>query len=125
MTTNNKHTLLYIDDEPINLILFATSFNKSFNVLTGNSGTEGLELLNNNSDISIVVTDMKMPEMNGIEFVKKAKDEFQNIIFFILTGFDLTKEISEALNSGLINKYFKKPFDYTEIEASIQEAIKG
>ena len=124
MTENNKPTMLYVDDEPINLVLFATSFNKSFNVITAESGNEGLELLKSNPSISIVISDMKMPEMSGIEFIKKAKNEFQNIAFFILTGFDLTNEISEALNSGLIYEYFKKPFDYKEIEMSIQNAIK-
>ncbi len=124
MTENNKPTMLYVDDEPINLVLFATSFNKSFNVITAESGNEGLELLKSNPSISIVISDMKMPEMSGIEFIKKAKNEFQNIAFFILTGFDLTNEISEALNSGLIYEYFKKPFDYKEIEISIKNAIK-
>ena len=67
---------------------------------------------------------MKMPGMNGIEFIRTAKHDFPDTSFFILTGYDITDEILEALNGKLISKYFRKPFNLEEIEAAIQEAIK-
>ena len=120
--SENK-TILYVDDEQTNLMLFKINFQKKFKVLTGLSGFEGLEILRQNPEISVVISDMKMPGMNGIEFIKKAKVEFPNVIFYILTGFDITPEIEEALKCNLIHKYYSKPFKISEIEEAIHQAI--
>jgi len=124
MAANTKPTVLYVDDEEINLMLFSASFDNIYTVITANSGKEALEKLNINLEIVVVVSDMKMPEMNGIEFIKIAKERYENIAFFILTGYAKNKEIVKALNSGLIIKYFGKPFDIKEIGDSIQEALE-
>lgn len=117
-------TLLYVDDEPINLTVFELNFRKKFKVIVAESGEEGLVKLEGNKDIIVVISDMKMPGMNGIEFIKKAKVDFLNIAYFILTGFDITNEISEALNDNLIQKYFRKPFNVNEISDAIEKAIE-
>lgn len=116
-------TLLYVDDEPINLRLFAINFKNKFHVLSAGSGFEGLSLLKSSPETRIVISDMKMPGMNGIEFIKKVKKEFPEILCFILTGFDITEDIADALNERIILKYFRKPFNIKEIELSIQEAL--
>ena len=120
---NDKKTILYVDDEPINLKLFALNFKNKFVVLTAESGTEGYELLKKNPHTAVVISDMKMPGMNGIEFIKLAKKEFPEISYFILTGFDITEEIADALNERLIHKYFRKPFNMKEIESAITEIL--
>ena len=99
-------TILYVDDEPINIMLFTVNFKSKFDVITGRSGLEGLDLLRSNPGISTVISDMKMPGMNGLEFIKLAKQEFPNISFYILTGYDITAEMQGALQSNLIRKYF-------------------
>ena len=116
-------TILYVDDEPLNLMLFKANFKNKFNILTAESGLQGLEQLKSNPETVVVISDMKMPGMNGIEFIRIAKMDFPNVSFFILTGFDITDEISEALNENLIHKYFRKPFNLKEIEDAINEAI--
>ena len=121
---NEKQTILYVDDEEINLVVFEANFIGKFNVITADSGFEGIKILENKPDIPIVISDMKMPGMNGIEFIKTAKKQFPNIVYFILTGFDITDEISSALDDKLINDYFKKPFNGQEIEASINAAFE-
>jgi len=118
-----KITVLYVDDEPINLKIFELSFKNRFIIHTAISGFEGMGILKSNSDISVVVSDMRMPKMDGLEFIAMAKREFPNIIFFILTGYDITEQIADALNNKLINKYFRKPFNFKEIESSIVEAL--
>ncbi len=115
--------ILYVDDELLNLELFALVFKKKFNVITADSGPEGLEKLKQNEDVCIVISDMRMPGMNGIEFINHAKKEYNNIVYFILTGFEITEEIADALNQKLINKYFKKPFNSKEIESTINEVL--
>lgn len=121
--TDKKITILYVDDEPINLSLFQYNLKNTFEVLTAESGAEGLELLKENPHIRIVISDMKMPGMSGIDFIKLAKKDFPDIQYFILTGFDITVEIADALNERLILKYFRKPFNMKEIKASLLEIL--
>jgi len=120
---NPKIKILYIDDEEINIMMFKINFSKKYEVFTGLSGNDGLALLAENQDIRIVISDMKMPNMNGIEFITKAKGLYADKKYFILTGFDITKEIQHALETKLILKYFRKPFNMKEIEAAINEII--
>ena len=115
--------ILYVDDEDLNLRLFEINFNRSYDVLLGTNGFEGLELLEKYPDVHIVISDMKMPGMNGIEFIKEAKRRFPDKKFYILTGFEITSEINEALETGLILKYFRKPFNIKEIKSTIDKVI--
>jgi two-component system, response regulator, stage 0 sporulation protein F len=115
--------ILYVDDEPINLMLFERIFAKKYHILTGESGFVGMEILANNPDIRIVISDMRMPHMDGLEFIQKAKESFPHIIFFILTGFGITETIMEALDVKLIDRYFQKPFQMDEINNAISTAI--
>lgn len=120
---NMKTKILYVDDEPINLQLFKINFDKKYEVFVADDGFQGLELLNNELDILVVISDMKMPKMNGVEFIKKAKEQFPDKKFYILTGYEINSEIQDALNSGLILRYFSKPFNIKEIEKTISDAI--
>ena len=120
---NNLPTILFVDDEPINLMLFKVNFKKRFNVVTADSALNGMNQLKENAEIKVVISDMKMPNMDGIDFILMAKREFPNLPFFILTGFDITEEISAALDEKLIYKYFRKPFNINEIEFAINECI--
>lgn len=117
-------SILYVDDEPINLMLFERIFYKRYNVLTVESGFKGLEVLKEKPDIEMIISDMKMPHMNGIEFITRAKALYPDIQYYILTGYEITNQIQEALDNGLILKYFRKPFDITEIEKTIEENFK-
>jgi YesN/AraC family two-component response regulator len=74
-------------------------------------------------NIEIVISDMKMPIMTGVEFIKKAKYKYPNIKFYILSGYDITDEIQEALDSKLILKYFRKPFNFNEFDDAIKTAL--
>ncbi|MCF6361212.1 MAG: response regulator [Cyclobacteriaceae bacterium] len=117
--------ILYVDDEESNLFIFEKMFERNYRVLTALSGSEGLAKLEGHSnEIIVVISDMRMPLMNGVEFIKKAKSIYANIAYFILTGFDFNDEIEEALNTQLIHKFFTKPFEMQEIELAIAEAIK-
>jgi two-component system response regulator (stage 0 sporulation protein F) len=120
---DERHKILYVDDELINLQLFKINFSKKYEVSIAESGIKGLEILAGSPDIKVVVSDMKMPNMNGIEFIRKAKERHPNIKFYILTGFEITKEIQEAINSKLIIKYYMKPFNMNELDTAIIEAI--
>lgn len=122
---NQNVTILCVDDEPINLKLFELNFKKKYRIVTALSGMEGLTKLEEDADIIVVVSDMKMPRMNGIEFIREARQKHPHVIYFILTGFSITPEISEALQENIIHKYFSKPLDPKLMEKAIDEAIQS
>lgn len=122
---NKKINILYVDDETINIQLFSMLFENKYNIVTAMSGNEGLEKLKTNNTFSLVISDMKMPGMNGIEFIKKAREKYKNITYFILTGFEITEEITDALKQKIIYTYFKKPFTPIEIESKINEVLNN
>lgn len=117
-------TILYVDDEDVNLFLFERTFESTYKVITAKSGNEGIKKLHDHKDeIIVVISDMRMPEMNGIEFITKAKSKFSNIAYFILTGFAQNDEIDVALKTGLIRKFFTKPYELSEIKDAISESV--
>jgi two-component system response regulator (stage 0 sporulation protein F) len=118
-----KKNLLYVDDEQINLMLFQQAFKDEYDITTAISGNEGLDILRLHPEIEIVISDMKMPKMNGIEFITLAKSEFKVKLFIILTGFDITNEIETALKSKLICEYFSKPFKKKDIVTAINQIL--
>lgn len=116
---SNKPTILYLDDEEVNLFIFKSNFDDKFNVITSSTPAEALEQIGSEVQIGAVISDMRMPGMNGVEFITKASQAHPNIPYYILTAFDDNEEINQAVDSGLIEECFKKPFDKDLIESSI------
>lgn len=105
---NERRRILYVDDEEINLELFKLSFRNYFDIVTAKSAKEGLEILKE-QQIPLVVTDYKMPEMNGINFIEEIKREDPDIICLIVTGFvDVVISGKEDLIFDMILKPWKK-----------------
>ncbi|MBU2885547.1 response regulator [Gilvimarinus agarilyticus] len=124
MADKKDITVLYVDDEELNLFLFEKSFESIYDVVTALSGVEGLQKLEAHHDkIIVVISDMRMPNMNGIRFITQAKEKFKNIAYFILTAFDYNEEIEKALDEKLIHRFFTKPFDIAEIQEAVEEAL--
>ena len=123
---DKKVTILYVDDEEVNLFLFRKSFQGKYSILTATSGGDGLEVLKDHGDeIIVVISDMRMPVMTGVEFINKAKQLHSNIVYFILTGFEYNDEIDQALHSNLIQKFFTKPFNFNEIDEAISLVVNN
>ena len=120
---NEKIKILYIDDEKTNLELFEYNFSDKYEVITECCGSKGLECLQKYPDIKIVISDMKMPNMSGLEFIAIATKIYTDKKYYILTGYDITEEIKAALESNLILGYFRKPFNIDEIENVISKVI--
>ena len=121
--TNQKIKILYIDDEPVNLLLFERMFEGFYDVITAESGSQGVLILEKSSDIQVVISDMKMPIMNGLEFITKVRPMYPDIHYYLLSGYELTPEIQNSLSDGLILKYFQKPFLTEEIDNVIKETL--
>lgn len=123
---NLKHTdqILYVDDEQENLTVFKYTFNKYYKVHTALSAKEGVEILRNN-DIQIIITDQRMPEVTGIEFLESIITEFPDTIRIILTGFSDIEAVINAINKGKVYKYIKKPWDNNDFKITIDNALEA
>lgn len=118
-----KPTILYVDDDQFNITLFEFNFKSEFDILNATSGTEALELINSHSEINAVVSDVRMPEMDGIELITKIKGVRSEIPCFLLTGYGGAQEVIDAIDQKLIVGYFSKPFDKDNIITTLKSTI--
>jgi len=115
--------VLYVDDEIINVQLFKMMFRNTFEVATAGSGAEGLQILQNDSRINVVISDWKMPEMDGVEFILKVKEMKPDMCCFMLSSYLVFQELQPMIDEGIIKYYFQKPFDKVLIPAKIKEFL--
>ncbi len=120
-----KYKILYIDDELRSLSSFERVFRKPFDVLTAPSAEEGLNILNNHHhEIGIIISDQRMPEQTGVEFLEKARRKYPKIIRILATAYEDIQPIIDAVNSGSIYKYITKPWDADELEMTLKRALE-
>ena len=116
-----KFSILYVDDELQNLISFKATFRREYEIYTATSGVEGMEILRK-KQIHLIITDQRMPEMTGVQFLEKTIPEFPDCIRMVLTGFSDMEAIIDVINTGQIFRYITKPWDETELRMTIENA---
>jgi len=113
--------ILYVDDEEQNLISFKAALRRQYTIFTARSAKEGIEVLRN-EDIQLIITDQRMPEMTGVEFLEKILPEHPDAIRMVLTGYSDVEAIINAINSGRVFRYITKPWDHNELTNAIENA---
>ncbi len=119
-----KPKMLVVDDEPDNLDLLYRTFRRDFNVLRAESGLLALGILAEEGEVAVIISDQRMPEMKGTEFLSKTVPEFPDTMRIILTGFTDVEDLVEAINSGQVYKYITKPWDPNELKGVVQRAAE-
>ncbi len=119
-----KPKMLVVDDEPDNLDLLYRTFRRDFNVLRAESGVQALSMLSTEGEVAVIISDQRMPEMKGTEFLSKTVPQFPDTVRIILTGFTDVEDLVEAINSGQVYKYITKPWDPNELKAVVQRAAE-
>ncbi|MEJ1930745.1 response regulator, partial [Nostoc sp. NIES-2111] len=115
---------LVVDDEPDNLDLLYRTFRRDFQVLKADSGINALEILATEGEVAVIISDQRMPEMKGTEFLSKTVPQFPDTVRIILTGFTDIEDLVEAINAGQVYKYITKPWDPSELKAVVQRAAE-
>ena len=105
---NDKTKVLYVDDEFLNLSSFEILFKNKFTVFIASNGIKGLEIFENNN-INIVISDQKMPQMTGIEFLEKVYEKNNNTLRIIHSGFIDSCEIQNAIENNIAQFCLDKP----------------
>ena len=118
-----KPTILYVDDDQFNITLFEFNFKNEFEILNATSGSEALQLIKDHDEIKAIVSDVRMPEMDGIEFIGKVKETKEDLPCFLLTGYGGAQEVVDAIDQNLIVGYFSKPFDKENIITTLKSTI--
>jgi signal transduction histidine kinase len=117
-----KYTLLYVDDEESNLRIFRDTFRRDFNVFTALSAKEGIEILDNNK-IDLVLSDQRMPEMTGVEFLKYSLEQHPGLHRILITGYSDMDAIGKAINHAHVFQYVQKPWNKDNLLAIINNAL--
>lgn len=119
----SKPKILIVDDEENILSSLKRLFRKEpYQILTAPSGEEGLEILGDHP-VDLIISDLKMPQMNGIEFLKRAREKNSVPLRIILTGHADLKSIIQAIDQGEIYRFLLKPWDDEELKMTIRQAL--
>lgn len=119
----DKYHILYVDDEEHNLTSFRAAFRKHYFIHTALNAREGLRVLQEHP-IHLIVTDQRMPEMTGVQFLEAVIPEYPDPIRMILTGFSDIEAIIKAINTGRVFRYITKPWDETELKMTLDSALE-
>ena len=119
-----ERTLLLVDDEEdISAALTRLLRRDGYRILRATSGDEGLEVLAQH-EVGVVISDQRMPEMSGVEFLTKVKELYPNTIRIVLSGYADLDSVMDAINRGAIYKFFAKPWDNEALRAEVLEAFR-
>ncbi|MBD2607159.1 response regulator [Scytonema hofmannii FACHB-248] len=121
--SNSKPKILVVDDEPDNLDLLYRTFYRDYKVLKASSGPAALELLQQEGEVSVIISDQRMPMMSGTEFLSLTATQYPDIIRIILTGYTDVEDLVEAINAGKVFKYVTKPWEAEELKAVVRQAL--
>jgi response regulator RpfG family c-di-GMP phosphodiesterase len=117
-------TLLLVDDEENILHSLKRILRKeAFNILTCNSAAEAFELLASHN-VQVIVSDQRMPEMSGTEFLSQVKDMYPDTVRLVLSGYTDLRSVTDAINHGAIYKFITKPWQDDDLREEILSAFR-
>lgn len=119
--SEEKIVILYVDDEENNLVSFKANFRLKYQIHIALSGDEALKILAK-KNIDIVITDQRMPNMTGVEFLEIVIDKFPEPMRLLLTGYTDMTAVIDAVNKGKIFHYLTKPWNEAEMDKTIANA---
>ncbi|MBE9005736.1 SpoIIE family protein phosphatase [Fortiea sp. LEGE XX443] len=121
-TEVEKLKLMIVDDELDNLDLLYRTFRRDFQVFKANHALSALEILDKEGEMAVIISDQRMPEMNGTEFLSRTVDRFPDTIRILLTGFTDVEDLVDAINSGQVFKYITKPWNPERLKVLVEQA---
>jgi response regulator RpfG family c-di-GMP phosphodiesterase len=115
--------ILFVDDEANILSSLKRLFRPlGYQIYTAESGANGLEIMQQHT-IDLVVSDMRMPEMNGAQFLEKVREKWPDTVRILLTGYAEISSTIDAINKGQIYRYVSKPWEDNDITLTIKHAL--
>src|SRR5271155_4440877 len=115
-----KHTVLVVDDEPDVVKSVQDLLRLDYRVLGATRASDAMELMRR-EEIHLVMTDQRMPEMTGVEFLRKVRGEYPEAVRLLFTGYADIRAVIDAINQGNVYRYITKPWDPEELQSLIRE----
>ena len=125
MNLAKKPKLLVVDDEQDNLDLLYRTFRREFIVFRADSGNQALEILAKEGEMAAIISDQRMPEMKGTEFLSRTVLDFPDTMRIVLTGYTDINDLIEAINSGQVHKYITKPWEPNQLKSIVGQATQS
>ncbi len=119
----DKYNILLVDDEEDNLALLYRTLRGSYNLERTTSPLKALEILDE-KDFELVISDHKMPEMDGVEFLKRVQISHPSTMRILLTAYSDANILIDAINYAKIYRYVKKPFNPDELQLIVSAALE-
>lgn len=116
--------VLFVDDEENVLNALKRQFRKNYKVSTANCGAAALQSIQNEGPFDVIVTDMQMPEMNGVQFLERAQKLAPDSVRLMLTGNADQKTAVDAVNKGNVFSFYTKPCTAELMAQALQKAVK-
>ncbi|MDB4952491.1 MAG: Two component response regulator [Myxococcales bacterium] len=123
-TTKPSGLVLYVDDERGNRVVFEQSLKTEFNIICASDPETALDIMAKN-DVAVLVTDMRMPTMNGEELLRIVKERSPQTIRMVITAYADVDPIIRAINEGLAVRYIIKPWIRTELVQVLRWATEA
>lgn len=123
MKPESKHSILCVDDEADNVDALERLFRRKLQVFKATSAAQGLELLAKHP-VTVIISDQRMPQMTGVEFLQESLKTHPNAIRILLTGYTDIDSVIAAINSGQIYRYVTKPWDPVDLANAVDRAIE-
>lgn len=118
------YTVLCVDDEPNILSSLRRLFRPcGYRVLVAEGGAQGLEILRSDS-VDLVISDMRMPHMDGAQFLKAVREGWPDVVRILLTGYADIASTIEAVNQGQIYRYVSKPWTDEDMVLTVRQALE-
>jgi len=123
MTTESRPRILVVDDEEAILETMMFTFEDDYEVFTSTDARRALDLLDQHAPIAAVLTDQRMPNMSGVEFVTEVWKRHPATVRMILTGFSDMEAIIQAINDGHVYAYVTKPWEPDQLKQLMKRAV--
>jgi PAS domain S-box-containing protein len=124
MHSLQKTKLLIVDDEADNLDLLQRIFHREYLIFRAKNGFEALAILEQETDIGVIVSDQRMPMMSGTELLSQVAEIYPDTLRIILTAHTDVRDLVEAINQSKVFKYITKPYQVKDLVQVVQQATE-
>jgi response regulator RpfG family c-di-GMP phosphodiesterase len=119
-----KPRILFVDDDPNILAAFSRQLRARFDIDTALGGEEGLSAVDSRGPYAVIVADMRMPGMDGIQFLSRAKQSAPDSVRIMLTGHSDGQTAIDAINQGNIFRFLTKPCAHSQLVAILNDSVR-
>src|SRR5580704_8365369 len=119
----NRHTILVVDDEPDVVKSVQDLLRLEYRVLGATRAKSAMEIMRG-EEVHVVMTDQRMPEITGVEFLRQIRGDYPEAIRLLFTGYADIRAVIDAINQGNVYRYITKPWDPEELQSVIREACE-